>query len=94
MVDGIRNKPTPEVERIYERNASVGQFLKRLHDAQPAQKEATRLDPIIEKIWSKKARRYRYAAGVKTLTGKKLGGQFAAAPEDAPATRKRRKPRR
>ncbi len=54
MVDGIRNKPTPEVERIYERNASVGQFLKRLHDAQPAQKEATRLDPIIEKIWSKK----------------------------------------
>ena len=89
-----KTRPLPDVERVQRRNAAVGVIIKAAHDERPPESGVTRLPPVTEKIWNKKARRYRYARGVKTLVGKNLGGRFTTAPDDAPSNRKRKKPRR
>lgn len=88
------SKPTEDVLREREHLAGVGVVIKAAHDARSPERGVTRLPPVIEKIWNKKARRYRYAQGITTLAGKKLGGRFTTAPDNAPSDRKRKKPRR
>lgn len=90
MVDGIRTKPTEETLRIYRRNAGAGVLIKAMHDARPPEKGVTRLPPLKQKLWNKKARRYRYEKGI-VIAGKKVGGRFTTAPDDAPSERKRKK---
>lgn len=90
MVDGIKTKPLESTLRVYRRNAAVGVVLKAMHDARPPETGVTRLAPLKDKLWNKKARRYRYEKGI-VIAGEKVGGRFTTAPDDAPADRKRRK---
>lgn len=87
------SKPTDEVIRERKRLAGVGVVLKAMHDARPPETGVTRLPPLTKKLWNKKARRYRYERGI-VIAGKKVGGRFTTAPDDAPSERKRKKPRR
>lgn len=91
MVTVPRPPPTPETQRVYDRNHSYWMFLKDLSDSEPPEKEVTKLDSVIEVKWDKRAqvRRYRYEKGMKTLTGKSMGGKFAPAPSYAPPERKK-----
>lgn len=89
MVEVPRPPPTPERRREYRRAAAVGQVIKAMTDVTPPKTGVTRLDPLIEVRWDKKVRRYRIERGMKTLTGKKVGGRFVKAPDYAPPERKR-----
>ncbi len=86
------SKPTEEVLRERKHAAGVGVIQKAVHDARPPEKGVTRLRPLTEKLWNKKARRYRYEKGI-VIAGKKVGGRFTTAPDDAPPERKRKRPR-
>ncbi len=83
-------RPPEDVERILKRNAGVGVIIKARHDALPPEKGVTRLPPTVDKLWNKKAQRYRYEKGV-LIRGKKVGGRFTTAPKNAPPERKRKK---
>ena len=87
-------KPTEEVIRQRKHRARVGVIQKAVHDAKPPEKGVTKLKPVINERWDKKMRRYRYCKGVKSITGKSLGGRFIVTPDYAPPDRKTKKPRR
>lgn len=82
-------KPTEEVLRERRRNAGVGVVIKAMYDARSPETGVTKLAPLKVKLWNKKARRYRYERGV-IIAGKRVGGRFTTAPDDAPANRKRK----
>jgi hypothetical protein len=82
-------KPLESVIQERKRNAGVGVVLKAMHDAKPPEEGVTKLRPHTQKLWSKKARRYRYEKGI-SIAGKKVGGRFTTAPDNAPAERKRK----
>lgn len=86
-------KPLESVIEDRKRGARIGVIQKAMHDAKPPEEGVTKLRPLKEKLWNKKARRYRYEKGI-TIAGKKVGGRFTTAPADAPPERKRKKPRR
>jgi hypothetical protein len=86
-------KPLESVIQERKRNARVGVVLKAMHDAKPPEEGVTILRPLTQKLWNKKAGRYRYEKGI-SIAGKKVGGRFTTAPADAPLERKRKKPRR
>ena len=77
-----------KVEREKKRNAGVGVLIKAVHDARPPKTGVDPIGPLIKERWDKKARKYRYSKGVRTITGRPLGGKYAPVPWYAPSERK------